>query len=121
MCGFTNFVTFSNPHNDICFVNQTKTDFWWEKSLFNKTAIVSSIAKSDKISKKHISFDLRKSHETYETSLTRFFARFQLKQTFGGKSLFNKTAIILSVAKSDKIGKITHLVCTRLHVRMRTP
>ena len=52
MCSFTDFITFSNAHNDICFVNQTKTDFWWEKSLFNKTAIVSSVAKSDEIGKK---------------------------------------------------------------------
>ena len=52
MCGFTNFVTFSNARNDICFVNQTKTDFWWKKSLFNKTAIVLSIAKSDEIGEK---------------------------------------------------------------------
>ena len=35
-----------------------------------------------KLVKKHISFDLRKSHKT---SLTRLFVRFQLKQTFGGK------------------------------------
>ena len=82
MCGFTDFITFSNARNDICFVNQTKTDFWWKKSLFNKTAIISSVAKSDEIIKKHISFDLRKSHET---SLTRLFVRFWLKQTFGGK------------------------------------
>ena len=52
MCGFTNFVTFSNACNDICFANQTKTDFWLKKSLFNKTAIVSSVAKSDEIGKK---------------------------------------------------------------------
>ena len=49
---FTNFVTFSNTRNDICFVNQTKTYFWWKKSLFSKTAIISSIAKSDEIGKK---------------------------------------------------------------------
>ena len=49
---FTDFVTFSNARNDICFVNQTKTDFLVEKSLFNKTAIISSIAKSDEIGKK---------------------------------------------------------------------
>ena len=35
----------------------------------------------------------------------------RLKHTFGSeKSLFNKTAIISSVAKSDEIGKKAHLV-----------
>ena len=34
------------------------------------------------------------------------------------KSLVNKTGIVTSVAKSDEIGKIAHLVCTRLHVRL---
>ena len=33
------------------------------------------------------------------------------------ESLVNKRGIVLSVAKSDEIGKITHLVCTRFCVR----
>ena len=47
--------------------------------------------------KSHISFD-SKSHENCLTTLILT------------KSLFNKTGIITSVAKSDEIGKITHLV-----------
>ena len=33
-----------------------------------------------------------------------------VKQTFGQKSVVNKTGIVPSIAKSDEIGKIAHLV-----------
>ena len=82
MCSLTDFVPFSNAHNDICFVNQTKRDFWWKKVCLAKQLLFRALLKEMKSVIKHISFDLRKSHET---SLTRLFVRFWLKQTFGGK------------------------------------
>ena len=51
MCSFTDFITFSNACNDICFLTRLKQTFG-KKSLFNKTTIVLSIAKSDEIGKK---------------------------------------------------------------------
>ena len=37
------------------------------------------------------------------------------------KGLVNKAGIVTSVAKSDEIGKIAHLVCTRLRMRLHYP
>ena len=47
MCDFTDFVTFSNARNDTWFVKQT----FGQKSVVNKTGIVTSVAKSDEIGK----------------------------------------------------------------------
>ena len=93
------------------------------KGSFFKTGIVSSIAKSDEIMKiSHLAFSpeimgadiLEKLSLTTEKSL--FVStkesphvvpmRYLLKESF---SLFYRTGIVSSVAKSDEISKITHL------------
>ena len=91
-------------------------------SLFYRTGIVSSIAKSDKIGKiTHLAFSLEimgadileKLSLTAEKSL--FPMRYFLKESFSLlyiamlKGSFFKTGIISSVAKSDEIGKIAYL------------
>ena len=89
MCDFTDFVTFSNVRNDTCFV---KTDFLRLKILLNAR---NSLQTSWNVGKMEL--------------LNRFFG---LSEHFKPQKVcFTKqTCIVTSVAKSDEIGKIAHLV-----------
>ena len=63
-------------------LTRLKQTFGGKKVCLTKQLSFRALLKVMKSVKKHILFDLRKSHET---SLTRLFVRFWLKQTFGGK------------------------------------
>ena len=66
----------------LVWLTRLKQTFGGKKVCLTKQLSFQALLKVMKLVKKHISFDLRKSHET---SLTRLYVRFRLKQTFGGK------------------------------------